>query len=121
MSLTLGLLTFYTFLGLLLRDARAQCTTTITPTNSIQPSVASGYAAAVIATGLNDPRSLEIDSAGNLLVLESGLGLSSHILDDSGGIFLSLSSSKMLINDSDVGVLKSRLNKLNVMDSSTMD
>lgn len=106
MSTNRALLSFYTLFGLLLRDARAQCSTTITPTNSIQPSVASGYAAAVIATGLTAPRSLEIDSAGNLLVIESGLGLSNYILDDSGGLCLSLSSKETLIDDSDVGVFR---------------
>lgn len=86
-----------------LAQSQAQCPTTISPSQGIQPSVASGYAAAVIATGLTDPRSLEFDSVGNLLVLEAGKGVSSHVLNDGDGTCLSIRASKDLIKDKRVG------------------
>ncbi|KAI4148485.1 MAG: hypothetical protein LQ340_005068 [Diploschistes diacapsis] len=80
----------------------AQCPTSITPTNSIKPTVASDYAYQVVATGLTAPRSLQFDSAGNLLVLEQNKGLSSHVLKDNGGPCVSFSSSKYLIQDTNL-------------------
>ena len=82
--------------------ARAQCPTSITPANSIKPTIASGYDYQVVASGLTAPRSLQFDSAGNLLVLEQKKGLSSHVLNDSGGSCVSVSSSKYLIQDANV-------------------
>ena len=80
----------------------AQCATSITPTNSIKPSVASGFAYQVVATGLTAPRSIQFDSKGNLLVIEQNKGLSSHVLQDDGGPCVSIASSKYLIQDTDV-------------------
>ena len=45
-------------------SALSACSTTLTPTMSIQPTVASGYQMALVATGLTKPRSIEFDSAG---------------------------------------------------------
>jgi len=86
-----------------LRFATAQqCSANPTPTNSIQTSLAAGYAAQVVATGLNRPRSVEFDSQGNLLVLEQSRGLSSHVLRDDGGVCVTIQSSKDLVLDSNV-------------------
>src|SRR5271168_2796440 len=52
----------------------SSCSTTLTPANSVQPSVASGYRAQLIATGLSSPRSIQFDKAGNLLVVEQKNG-----------------------------------------------
>jgi len=87
----------------LLQHATAQqCSGNPTPTNSIQTSLAAGYAAQVVATGLTKPRSVEFDSQGNLLVLEQYRGLSSHVLKDNGGVCVTFQSSKDLIVDSNV-------------------
>ena len=57
----------------------------LSPSAGIRPSVASGYALQVVATGLSRPRGLSFDSQGHLLVVEAGSGiLSSHIVNDSG-------------------------------------
>ena len=80
----------------------AQCSNSLTPTNNIKTSVASGYAAAVVATGLTAPRSLQFDSAGSLLVLEQGKGLSSHVIEDDGGACVGIKSSQYLIQDTNV-------------------
>jgi len=92
-------------LASLLRYATAQqqqCSGNPTPTNSIQTSLAAGYAAQVVATGLNRPRSLEFDAQGNLLVLEQSRGLSSHVLRDNGGVCVTVQASKDLIVDRNV-------------------
>jgi hypothetical protein len=81
--------------------AQSSCST-IAPSGSIRPSIASGYEYAVVATGLTKPRSLQFDSAGNLLVLEAGSGLSSHKVQDNGGTCVSVTDSKTLIDDKEV-------------------
>ena len=83
-------------------NAQSSCSNSIAPTKSIQPSVASGYEYAVVATGLTSPRSVVFDSSGNLLVLEAGKGLSSHVIQDDGGTCVSIKSSKNMISDRDV-------------------
>lgn len=81
----------------------SSCSTSLTPTNSIQPSVASGYRAQLIATGLSSPRSIQFDSDGNLLVVEqtNGNGSVSQLsLKDNGGTCLSVTSHTTLVTDS---------------------
>ena len=78
------------------------CSTTLTPTNSIKPSVASGYQAALIATGLTKPRSLQFDNAGNLLVAQAGSGIESLQLEDNGGTCISVKSMKNVVQNKDV-------------------
>lgn len=77
--------------------SQSSCSTSLSPTNSIKPSVASGYQAALVATGLTKPRSIQFDSSGNLLVVEAGKGISSHQLQDDGGICVSVKSSKDVV------------------------
>lgn len=81
----------------------SSCSTTLTPTNSVQPSVASGYRAQLIATGLASPRSIEFDKAGNLLVVEQKNGngsVSVLTLQDDGGTCLSVTSHTTLVTQS---------------------
>ena len=85
-------------------NAASSCSTTLTPTSSIRPTVASGYQMALIATGLTKPRSLQFDSSGNLLVVQQGAGIVNLALQDDGGTCLSVKSSKDIIENSDVGV-----------------
>lgn len=82
--------------------AALECSTTITPTNSIKPSVASGYRAALVATGLTKPRSIKFDTLGNLLVVESGKGITSLVFRDDNNTCLSVRSNKRVIQNSDV-------------------
>ena len=91
--------------GLLLPSAYAQaCTTTITPALGIKPSIASGYAYAVVATGLTSPRGIEFDSQGKLLVVEEGLGVTLKTIGSTGtgATCASFSASKTLITDGSV-------------------
>ena len=81
----------------------SKCSTTLTPTNSVKPSVASGYHAQLIATGLSSPRSIEFDKAGNLLVVEQKNGngsVSALTLQDNGGTCLSVTSHTTLVTQS---------------------
>lgn len=56
------------------------------PTNGIKAVAAPGYHFSVVANGLTNPRSIQFDDAGNLLVLQVGQGIVSLRLDDAGGI-----------------------------------
>src|SRR5438874_13810003 len=79
------------------------CSTTLTPTNSVRPSVASGFHVQLIATGLASPRSIEFDKAGNLLVVEqknANGSVSVLTLQDDGGTCLSVKSHTTLVTQS---------------------
>ena len=83
-------------------QSSSSCSTTLTPTNSIKPSVASGYTAALVATGLTKPRSIEFDSSGNLLVVQAGAGIESLQLQDAGGTCITAKSKKTVVQASAV-------------------
>lgn len=80
----------------------SSCSTTLTPTNSIKPSIASGYRAALVATGLTSPRSIQFDASGNLLVVEQSTGLTSLHFDDNGGACVSVKSQKAVVEATNV-------------------
>ena len=85
-----------------LAQSSSSCSTTLTPTKSIQPSIASGYQAALVATGLTKPRSIEFDSAGNLLVVQAGAGIARLQLQDNGGTCVTVKSKKTVVQASTV-------------------
>ena len=95
-------------LGAIVAPAFAQssssCSLNLTPTNSIKPSIASGYQAAVVATGLTRPRSIKFDSAGNLLVLQAGVGISRIELQDNGVTCIGVKNQKSLVQSSGVSI-----------------
>ena len=88
-----------------LGKAQARCSSELTPTISIKPSVASGYRAALVATGLTSPRSIQFDSSGNLLVLEQSAGLTSLHFEDNGGICVSVKSQKSVLGTTNVSFI----------------
>ena len=88
-----------------LGEAPSSCSITLTPTNAIKPSVASGYRAALVATGLTTPRSIHFDRSGNLLVVEQSKGITSLQLDDNGGICVSVKSQKAVVEATTVFLL----------------
>lgn len=69
------------------------------------PVVAAGWQAQLIAGELTKPRSLQFDSSGALLVVESGKGITRHTLKDNGGTCISVSESKTLIDEKTVRTL----------------
>lgn len=56
--------------------------------------LAAGWKATKVAAGLTSPRSIVFDSLGNMLVVQSGKGISVHVMAGDGCI----SSTKMLIS-----------------------
>ncbi len=99
---TAGLLSCSFLAALAQTPSSFVCSTTLTPTNSIKPSVASGYKAALVATGLTRPRSIQFDGNGNLLVVEAGAGVSNLKLQDSGGTCITVRSKTNVIQNSSV-------------------
>ena len=80
----------------------SSCSKSLTPTNGIKPSVASGYHMALVATGLTKPRSIAFDTAGNLIVVESGAGISKLALQDDGGNCLSVRERTVVVQNREV-------------------
>lgn len=85
-------------------SGQSSCPTTLTPTKSVKPTVASGYRMALVATGLTKPRSIQFDTAGNLLVVQSGSGIVNLALQDNGGTCLTVKNEKTVISASAVRV-----------------
>jgi len=63
------------------------------------PSVAPGYAARLVANGLQSPRSIVFDSKGRLLVVQQGLGIQALTFDDGGGECVSVKSKDDVVRD----------------------
>jgi hypothetical protein len=82
--------------------AQSATCSTLSPSNSVKPTVASGYKVALVATGLSSPRGIEFDTAGNLLVVEQGSGMIWLNFKDQGGECLSVGDKGNVIRDSDV-------------------
>lgn len=74
----------------------ASCAGAGNPTFSSQ--LASGWKATKIAGGLTSPRSIQFDSAGNMLVVQSGKGISYHVMGADGCI----TSTKMLVSQTNL-------------------
>lgn len=60
------------------------------------PAVHSGWQAQLVVGGLTKPRSIEFDSSGALLVVESGKGITRHTFKDNSGTCLVLEESKVI-------------------------
>ncbi|CAO1605060.1 hypothetical protein XANCAGTX0491_008594 [Xanthoria calcicola] len=54
---------------------------------------------ALVATGLTKPRSIAFDTAGNLIVVESGAGISKLALQDDGGNCLSVRERAVVVQN----------------------
>jgi glucose/arabinose dehydrogenase len=65
---------------------------------AFQGSLAAGWKATKIAGGLTSPRSIQFDSAGNMLVVQSGKGVSYHKMGTDGCV----TSTKMLISQNNL-------------------
>lgn len=63
-----------------------------------QGSLASGWKATKVAGGLTSPRSIQFDSAGNMLVVQSGKGISYHKMGTDGCV----TSTKMLLSQNNL-------------------
>jgi len=76
----------------------SSCSTTLTPTKAVKPTIASGYRMALVATGLTSPRSIHFDTAGNLLVVQSGAGIANLAFQDDGGTCLTVRTMKTVVS-----------------------
>lgn len=79
--------------------AQSSCSIATSSASYAAPSVAPGYVARIIANGLRRPRSLRFDSAGHLLVVEAGKGITALTLNDAGGACVGTRSSSAVLND----------------------
>lgn len=74
----------------------ASCSSAGAPT--FPGTLASGWKATKIAGGLTSPRSIQFDSAGNMLVVQSGKGISYHKMGADGCV----TSTKMLLSQTNL-------------------
>lgn len=74
----------------------ASCSGAGSPT--FQGSLAAGWKATKVAGGLTAPRSIQFDGAGNMLVVQSGKGISYHKMGTDGCV----ASTKMLISQNNL-------------------
>jgi glucose/arabinose dehydrogenase len=79
-------------------SASAACSPTLTA-DYAAPSVASGYTVRLIATGLTSPRGIKIDTEGNLLVVEEGVGITALRLNNGSGSCVNVASQDTVISD----------------------
>ena len=76
----------------------AACTGQASPVNSIKPAVGPEWTWAVVATGLNNPRSISFDLQGRLVVVARGTGVVVLELDDHGETCVTEKSRNTIIN-----------------------
>ncbi|KAI3559639.1 glucose sorbosone dehydrogenase [Colletotrichum abscissum] len=75
-----------------------QCADIITPSYNA-PQVAAGWQAQLVANGFKKPRTIHVDSEGALLVLDAAVGVYRVTFKDNGGTCLTLTESKLLVNN----------------------
>ena len=76
----------------------AACTGQTVPVNGIKPMVAPGWEWAVVATGLQNPRTITFDQSGRLVVVAHGTGVVVLELSDNGGTCVTEKSRRTIIN-----------------------
>jgi glucose/arabinose dehydrogenase len=79
--------------------SQSSCTISTSSASYAAPSMAPGYTGRIVASGLTKPRSLLFDSNGNLLVVESGKGISVITLDDAGGSCVGIAKVETIISN----------------------
>jgi glucose/arabinose dehydrogenase len=79
-------------------SSSGSCSSTLTASYAA-PSVASGYAARLVATGLTSPRGIKFDTAGNLLVIEEEVGVTALRFEDDDDGCLNLASKDTVVAD----------------------
>ena len=76
---------------------------------------------ALVATGLTKPRSIAFDTAGNLVVVESGAGISNLALQDDGDTCVSVRERTVVVQNSEVRAFSLYNDGISNSFSSTMD
>lgn len=81
---------------MLASEVKAQAGTCSGVTGKFEPKLGEGYSYSVLATGLNNPRHIVIDSEGNLLVAEAGTqSVTRFVLEDQDDIVCASSNSEV--------------------------
>lgn len=79
----------------------AACPSPIAPQHGT-PSVAPGFRVQVVANNLRDPRGLQFDSAGGLLVVEQGHGIARIPLSGDGACVKQNGPTTTVVDNNDV-------------------
>ncbi|SPO07480.1 related to L-sorbosone dehydrogenase [Cephalotrichum gorgonifer] len=77
------------------------CENVLSPSHQT-PVLASGWQGQLIANGFTKPRSIHFDTAGSLIVLDSGVGVRRVRLEDKGDTCLSVTENELLIDDTEL-------------------
>jgi opacity protein-like surface antigen len=83
--------------------AQSACSSVLVPTYTA-PAVASGWQAQLVAGGLKKPRSIQFDSAGALLIVDSGKGVLRYTFTDNGDTCLQVDKQQLLIDQTAVSL-----------------
>jgi glucose/arabinose dehydrogenase len=81
--------------------AAAACPSSIAPAHGA-PSVAPGFQVQVVANNLRKPRGIQLDSAGGLLVVEQGYGISRVPLTGDGACVRQNGATQVIVADENV-------------------
>lgn len=105
MTILIPVLPLFAFTSAVIAQSTStiSCSTTLTASYP-SPSVVEGWEARLVANNLQKPRGILFDSRGQLLVVESGKGISALTLNDHGGTCVSVADTKDVIQDSSVCV-----------------
>nr|POE47656.1 hypothetical protein CFP56_00987 [Quercus suber] len=79
-------------------QSSSSCSSTLTASYPA-PSVAAGYVARLVAQNLSMPRGIKFDASDNLLVVESGKGVTALTFTTADGQCISESSRKTVVSD----------------------
>ncbi|KAH4903227.1 hypothetical protein HBI80_117580 [Parastagonospora nodorum] len=82
-------------------SAAACPSSTIGPAHGA-PSVAPGFRVQVVANNLRDPRSIQFDSAGGLLVVEQGHGISRLQLSGDGACLRQSGATQVVVDNNEI-------------------
>lgn len=96
---------------LLTASAQEACPGALVPSYA-QPVFAEGWTGNLIAGGLKRPRGMQLDSSGNLLVVQQGVGIVHLQFSDGGGTCLTLAKQTTLVADSVVSLMIIIMRKL---------
>lgn len=89
---------------ILTASAQNACPGALTPSYA-QPVFAAGWTGSLIAKGLTRPRGMQLDSRGNLLVVQQGVGIVHLQFTDGGGTCLTLAKQTTLVTNSVVSIV----------------
>jgi glucose/arabinose dehydrogenase len=84
-------------------SVQAACPAGLPPKNGA-PIVAPGFQARLIANGLTKPRGLAMDSAGHLLAVTNGVGITSFTLKEDAAGCVSVASKDVIATQMGVSI-----------------